>query len=66
MADWEILSNSKKICHFAFEVHRKTALNVMFEGVYISTYFYFSREVIPCFWSKIGNGFLPRQLCWKG
>ena len=32
------LSNSRKICHhFAFVVHRKTVLNVTFEGVYIST-----------------------------
>ena len=38
MAEWEFLSNSRKICHhFAFEVHQKTVFNVMFEGVYIST-----------------------------
>ena len=52
--------------HFAFVVHRKTVLNVMFEGVYISTQFYFSREVIPCFWPKIGNGFLAKASLSKG
>ena len=32
------LSNSRKICnHFAFVVHQKQFLNVMFEGIYIST-----------------------------